>query len=93
MITRVMFVNLGGQEQLASMRLLDMLRRAGIASEIYPDSVKFKKQMEYANRRQIPYVAIVGSDELAAGKVTLKDMRSGEQISVPFGELLDNIRQ
>ena len=93
MITRVMFVNLGGQEQLASMRLLDTLRRAGIASEIYPDSVKFKKQMEYANRRQIPYVAIVGSDELAAGKVTLKDMRSGEQISIPFGELLDNIRQ
>lgn len=80
--TQVMFANLGEAEQLASMRLLAVLRRSGISAEIYPDCGKMKKQMEYANRREIPYVAIIGSDELAAGTVTLKNMRTGEQRSV-----------
>ncbi len=80
--TQVMFANLGEAEQLASMRLLALLRQAGISAEIYPDCGKMKKQMEYANRREIPYVAIIGSDELAAGTVTLKNMRTGEQRSV-----------
>ncbi len=80
--TQVMFANLGEAEQLASMRLLAVLRQAGISAEIYPDCGKMKKQMEYANRREIPYVAIIGSDELAAGTVTLKNMRTGEQRSV-----------
>lgn len=63
------------------------MRDAGIAAEIYPESAKMKKQMEYANRRAVPYVAIVGSDELAREVVTLKDMRSGEQRQIAFGEL------
>lgn len=86
--TRVLFVNLGPEEEAASLRLLGTLRDAGIAAEIYPESAKMKKQMEYANRRAVPYVAIVGSDELAREMVTLKDMRSGEQRQVRFGELV-----
>lgn len=87
----MLFVNLGEAEQAASLGLLRTLRDAGIAAEIYPEAAKMKKQMEHANRRAIPYVAIVGSDELARREVTLKDMRSGEQSSVPFGELVSHI--
>ena len=85
--TKVLFVNLGADEEAASLGLLRVLRDAGIAAEIYPEKGKMKKQMEYANRRAIPYVAIVGSDELAQRTVTLKDMRTGEQLQVPFAEL------
>ncbi len=85
--TKVLFVNLGAEEEAASLGLLRVLRDAGIAAEIYPEKGKMKKQMEYANRRAIPYVAIVGSDELAQRTVTLKDMRTGEQLQVPFAEL------
>ena len=69
-----------------------MLRDAGVAAEIYPEKGKMKKQMEYANRRSIPYVAIVGSDELARQTVTLKDMRTGEQRQVPFAELAASLQ-
>lgn len=86
--TRLFFVNLGAAEEAAALPLLKQLRQAGIAAEIYPEAGKMKKQMEYANRRGIPYVAILGSQELESGVVTLKDMRSGEQRQVPFGELV-----
>ncbi len=85
--TRVFFTNLGAEEQRAALPLLRSLRQAGIAAEIYPEAGKMKKQMEYANRRGIPYVAIIGSQEIENGTVTLKDMRSGEQRQVPFAEL------
>ena len=81
----MLFVILGAEEEAASLGLLRALRDAGVAAEIYPEKGKMKKQMEYANRRSIPYVAIVGSDELARQTVTLKDMRTGEQRQVPFG--------
>ena len=89
--TKVLFVNLGEQEQLASMRAVDALRTAGISAEVYPDSAKMKKQMEYANRRGIPYVVIIGSDELAEGMATLKDMQRGEQIKVAITDLVQHI--
>lgn len=85
--TRVFFTNLGQEEQAAALGLLRELRDAGVAAEIYPDCGKMKKQMEYANRRGIPYVVIVGSQELEAKAATVRDMRSGEQRQVPFGEL------
>ena len=85
--TRLLFVNLGEEEQRASLGLLREVRDAGTAAEIYPETAKMKKQMEYANRRGIPFVAIVGSEELAQQRVTLKDMRSGEQRQVAFAEL------
>ena len=85
--TRVLFVNLGAAEQAAVLPLLRDVRNAGLSAEIYPDAVKMKKQMEYANRRGIPMVVIVGSEELAAGVATVKEMLSGEQRQVPFAEL------
>lgn len=85
--TRVLFVNLGPEEEAVSLRLLRELRDAGIAAEIYPEAGKMKKQMEYANRRSVPYVAIVGSQEIEAQAVTLKDMRTGEQRQVAFVDL------
>ena len=89
--TRVMFANLGEEEQAASLALLGELRDAGIAADIYPDEAKMKKQMEYANRRAIPLVVIIGSQELAEREATLKDMRSGEQRKVPFDRLAETL--
>ena len=86
--TRVLFTNLGTAEQAAVLPLLRTLRGEGISAEIYPEAGKMKKQMEYANRRAIPYVVIVGSQEIEAGAATVKDMRSGEQRQVPFAELV-----
>ena len=77
--TRILFLNFGEQEQVASMRIMKQLRLAGIACELYPDASKMKRQMEYANRRRVPFVGILGSDELSAGTLTLKNMTSGEQ--------------
>ena len=85
--TRAIFLNLGGEEEIASLRLLRQLRQKDIAVEIYPEAAKMKKQMEYANRRQIPYVVIIGSQELAEEVATVKNMATGEQQKVAFGEL------
>ena len=82
--TKVLFVNLGAAEQMASMQIIRTLRDEGIAAEIYPEAAKMKKQMEYANRRMIPYVVIIGSNELAERRATVKNMRTGEQQSVEF---------
>ena len=85
--TRVLFLNFGEAEQPAALRAMKQLRAAGIPCEMYPDAAKMKKQMEYANRRAIPLVVIIGSDELAAGNATVKNMATGEQQAVPLAEL------
>ncbi|MFI3320020.1 MAG: histidine--tRNA ligase [Rikenellaceae bacterium] len=85
--TKVIFTNLGEAEQLASLKLMKVLRNNGIACELYPDGGKMKKQMEYANKRGIPYVVIIGSQEIENQCATVKNMQLGEQSSVPFGEL------
>ena len=90
--TKVLFVNLGEEEKMASMRVMRSLRDAGIAAEIYPESAKMKKQMEYANRRMIPYVVIIGGNELQEQKATVKNMRTGEQSSVAFDEVCDFVK-
>ena len=90
--TKVLFVNLGAAEEEASMRLLSELRNNEISAEIYPESAKMKKQMEYANRRGIPYVVIIGSNELAQGIATVKNMRTGEQSEVKFAELVNALQ-
>ena len=85
--TKVFFVNLGKAEEEAAMPIISQLRDNGIATEIYPESAKMKKQMEYANRRGIPYVVIIGSNELERGVATVKNMRSGEQMEVAFNDI------
>ncbi len=89
--TKVLFTNLGEAEQLQAMRLMAELRNAGVSCEIYPDGGKMKKQMEYANRRGIPYVVIIGSNEMASGAAMVKNMTTGEQGEVPFAELAARI--
>ncbi len=85
--TRVLFVNLGAEEEAASLSLLREVRDAGVAAEIYPEAGKMKKQMEYANRRAIPYVVIIGSQEIEARSATVKNMQTGEQQQVGFADL------
>ncbi len=85
--TKVLFTNLGDKEQDVILPLLKGLRNAGVAAEIYPDSAKMKKQMEHANRRGIPFVVIIGSQEIEQQKATVKNMTTGEQQSVTFDAL------
>ena len=82
--TKVLFVNLGDNERMAALRIMRSLRDNGVATEIYPEAAKMKKQMEYANRRSIPYVVIIGSNGLENGQATVKNMRTGEQDTVTF---------
>ena len=89
--TKVLFTNLGEAEAMAALKCVNSLRGAGISAEIYPDAAKMKKQMEYANRRAIPYVAIIGSNELEQGVVTLKNMTSGEQTTVVMADIANHI--
>lgn len=77
--TTVLFVNLGEAEAAASLRMIGALRRAGVSAEIYADGGKMKKQLGYANSLSIPYVAIIGEEELNQGTVSLKNMVTGEQ--------------
>lgn len=90
--TTVMFANLGDAEANASLQIIKDLRAAGIAAEIYPDAVKMKKQMTYADSQAVPYVAIIGESELAEGKITVKNMTSGEQNSVTASELISLLK-
>lgn len=79
---KVMFTNLGAAEAAQAMKIVKELRRAGVAAEVYPDEAKIKKQFARANAMQIPYVAVIGPDELAAGTVTLKNMATGQQTAL-----------
>lgn len=87
--TRVMFVNFGEKEQAYCLPLLAQFRINGINSEIYPESAKMKKQMNYANKKQIPYVILAGDAEMEVKKFTLKNMESGEQKLVAGEELIN----
>ncbi|MBC8316257.1 MAG: histidine--tRNA ligase [Bacteroidetes bacterium] len=90
--TRVLFVNFGLEEERFCLKLISSIREAGIPAEIYPEAVKLKKQLDYANRKQIPFVVLAGKDEMAAGKVTLKNMETGEQETIPTINLTDQLR-
>ncbi|MCI5813391.1 MAG: histidine--tRNA ligase [Bacteroidales bacterium] len=90
--TRVLFVNFGEAEAAYCLPVLAAAREAGICCEIYPDSVKMKKQMTYANQKQIPFVAIVGENEMNEGKLTLKNMTTGEQQLLTPEELIAAVK-
>ena len=89
--TQLLFATFGEQELLYALRWAKALREKGISVEVYPEPTKMKKQMGYADSKKIPFVAIVGSDEMAAGKVMLKNMQSGEQQLATLEELLEKI--
>ena len=90
--TQLLFVNFGEKEAAYCLPVLSAARDAGIRAEIYPDSAKMKKQMSYANDKNIPFVAIVGENEMNEGKLMLKDMTTGEQSLVTPEELLAKIK-
>lgn len=89
--TQVLFVNFGEAEAQYSLPVIATLRKAGIRTELYPDSAKMKKQMSYANSKQIPFVVIIGETEMQEGKLTVKNMVSGEQTSATTDELIKMI--
>ena len=91
--TRLLFVNFGQAEAAYCLPVLAKVRAAGVRAEIYPDSAKMKKQMSYANAKNIPFVAIAGETEMNDGKFTLKNMLTGEQHAVTVNELLTMMKE
>ena len=91
--TRLLFVNFGQAEAAYCLPVLAKVRAAGVRAEIYPDSTKMKKQMSYANAKNIPFVAIAGETEMNEGKLTLKNMLTGEQHAVTADELLAMMKE
>jgi histidyl-tRNA synthetase len=91
--TRLLFVNFGPKETAHILPILRKLRQGGIASELYPDAAKMKKQMGYANARGIPFVALVGEQEIHSGMVTLKEMSTGTQEQLKPEELLHRLHR
>ena len=90
--TQVLFINFGETETAYCLPIVGKLRQAGIRSEIFPDKAKMKKQMSYANAKNIPFVVLAGENEMAAGKVTLKNMESGDQTLVTAEELIATVK-
>lgn len=86
--SQILFINFGDKETAYCMPIVAKVRAAGIRAEIYPDATKMKKQMSYANAKMIPYVALAGDSEMAEGKITLKNMATGEQQMVAPEELI-----
>ena len=89
---QLLFINFGAAEAAHCLRLAAQARLAGIATEVYPDSVKMKKQMSYANAHNVPFVALVGETEMAEGRITLKNMTTGEQQSLSIEEAVKAIK-
>lgn len=90
--TQLLFINFGEQETAYCLPAVAKAREAGIHTEIYPDSSKMKKQMSYANAKQIPFVALAGENEMAEGKFTLKNMLTGEQQLIAIEELIEKVK-
>ena len=90
--TQLLFINFGEKESAYCLPVLRQCREAGIRTEIYPDSVKMKKQMAYANAKQVPFVALAGESEIAEYKLTLKNMTTGEQTLVTPEELITIVK-
>ena len=91
--TQLLFINFGEKETAYCLPLVAKARQAGIRTEIYPDAAKMKKQMSYANAKGIAFVALAGENEMNEGKVTLKNMTSGEQFTVDAAQMLSIVQQ
>lgn len=87
--TQLLFANFGEKEQEYIIPILMELRKAGVVAELYTNQAKLKKQFDYATKREIPYIAIVGENEISSRTINLKDLNSGEQNALTTGELLD----
>ena len=90
--TQLLFINFGEKETAYCLPAVAKAREAGIRTEIFPDSTKMKKQMSYANAKQIPFVALAGENEMSEGKFTLKNMLTGEQQLLAIEELIEKVK-
>jgi len=90
--TKVLFVNFGADEEKYCLRKLLEVHQAGISAEIYPEAAKLNKQLNYAHQKGIPYVILIGSEEMKSGFITLKNMISGEQKKIDFATLMKEIK-
>ncbi len=90
--TKVLFINFGGEEAAQSLNSVMKLRANGVAAELYADEAKMKKQMAYANAKAIPFVAMIGENEIATNTITLKNMTTGEQQTISFEEVLETLK-
>ena len=87
----VLVLHMGEESLEAMLKAARRCREQGLRTEVYPDAAKLKKQFKYADDRQVPYVLVLGSDEVEAGTCTLRDMRSGEQVTEPLDQVLDRL--
>jgi histidyl-tRNA synthetase len=87
--TRILFVNFGEPEENYCLPLVEKLRKMSINAEIYPENAKMKKQMAYADSKKIPFVALIGPDEVCSGLLTVKNMQTGAQVKLSFNQLLN----
>ena len=90
--TKVLFINFGGEEAAQSLNSVMKLRANGVAAELYADEAKMKKQMAYANAKAIPFVAMIGENEIATNTITLKNMTTGKQQTISFEEVLETLK-
>ena len=90
--TKVIFINFGEKEAQTCLSHMAQLRAAGISCELFPESAKMKKQMNYANAKGIPFVAMVGESEMESGTIAVKDMTTGEQKSYTLQEVIDLLK-
>ncbi|WP_037314507.1 histidine--tRNA ligase [Salegentibacter sp. Hel_I_6] len=86
--TKALFINFGDEEALYALKAVNSLRAENITVELYPDDAKMKKQMNYANKREIPFVILAGAEEMQTEKFTLKNMKTGDQQKLDFAELV-----
>jgi histidyl-tRNA synthetase len=91
--TQLLFINFGEKEEQYCMPLAQELRKSGVKVELFPENAKMKKQMGYADARKIPFVALIGEDEMQQKMISLKDMKTGEQSKMKFEELRDKLLQ
>lgn len=91
-VSKVLFINFGEKEQMYCLKALQNLRNENIKAEIYPDSTKLKKQMNYANARQIPFVVLAGDEEIESNNFTLKNMETGEQEKLSLNEIIEKLK-
>ncbi len=88
---KAMVVNFGGENETYALQVVQQLRNAGIATELYPDAVKFDKQMKYAHKRNIPFVLLLGDEERAQQLISIKDFRTGTQQKLPLAEVIQHL--
>jgi histidyl-tRNA synthetase len=89
----VLLVNFGDQESKYALKISEQLRSYGVSTELFPDAVKLKKQMSYADAKKIPYIIMAGEDEIKNNEITIKIMSSGEQKKIALNDLVPFVKE